>query len=125
MWRFKLLSPLVLTGLVCLMTCMNAFADEYVEIVTPVPAPREVIVMPKGYSNCITVVAGWFKGVWYPEHRVCQYDPQKVQHAEGDAYVEGHWACTKYLTEAQTKGECTNWDWKPAHWVKTFSEYLY
>lgn len=88
-------------------------------MVTPVPAPKEVSVAPAGYVNCFTVKAGWFSGVWVPEHRVCQYKQSK----EGIAWVEGYWACTKYRTVENVNGECTNWDWKPGHWVRTFGFY--
>src|SRR5690348_14488814 len=61
-------------------------------IVTPVPAAKETIVTPQGYINCFTVDAGWFRDVWIPSHRVCQYENT----GEGVAWVEGYWACTKY-----------------------------
>lgn len=122
MSRLSLVLPIILAGLVSLMTCVSVYADETIEIVTPVPAPKESSI-PQGYVGCFTVSAGWYKGVWYPDHRVCQYDPAKSQAAQGDAYVEGHWGCNKYMTAEHLKGECTNWDWKPGHWIKTFSVY--
>src|SRR5437867_2631666 len=90
MLNFSRLAPMILAGITCLVIS-NAQA-EVTQIITPVPAPKETAVIPPGYSGCITVGSGWYKGVWYPEHRVCQYDPQITQAAQGDAYVEGHWA---------------------------------
>ena len=129
MSRIRLVLSALLTALVCLFSSVNAqaqdqtLADGTYTIVTPVPAPKEVVQVPQGYLGCFNVAAGWYKGVWYPEHRVCQYDPDKVQSAQGDAWVDGHWACVKYSTAEQLKGECTNWDWRAGHWVKTLPVY--
>lgn len=88
-------------------------------VVTAVPAPKEVTVVPAGFINCFVIKAGWFNGVWVPEHRVCKYNPSK----EGIAWIEGYWACTNYKTTGNMKGECTKWDWKPGRWVRTFEVY--
>jgi hypothetical protein len=85
-------------------------------IVTTVPAPKEVIVTPEGYANCFSVTAGWYQDIWVAEHRVCQY----ANMPNGVAWVEGYWACTKYDIPS---GNCTNWDWKAAHWEKTLIVY--
>jgi len=122
MLRFRLALPVILAGLVSLMTCVSVYADDTLEIITPVPAPKDSAI-PPGYIGCFDVKSGWYKGVWYPGHRVCQYDPSRGHAAEGDAYVAGHWACDKYMTAEHLKGECTNWDWKPGHWIKTFPVY--
>lgn len=123
MSRFRLISSVILAALLS-VACINSQAqEESVTIVTPVPAPKETTVIPQGYLSCFTVGAGLYKGVWYPEHRVCQYDPDQVQAAHGEAWVDGYWACTKYLTTEQVKADCTNWDWKPGHWVKTLPVY--
>lgn len=89
-------------------------------IYTQVPAPQEVVPVPQGYTNCFTVAAGWFNNVWVPQHNVCQYDPNSPAKHEGVAWVEGHWACTKYKA---SEGACTKWEWKSGHWVKTFEVY--
>ncbi|GEM_PF-1587686 len=94
-------------------------ANTLSKIVTPVPAPKEVKPAPTGFVNCFVVQAGWVNNVWVPEHRVCKYSPSQ----EGVAWVEGYWACTTYKTIEHRKDECTNWDWKPGHWVKTFEVY--
>lgn len=84
-------------------------------IVTPAPEPKEVVVVPEGYTNCFTVAAGWYNNEWIPEHQVCQY----ANAAEGVAWVQGYWACNKY----NENHDCTNWLWKPGRWVKTFEVY--
>ena len=84
-------------------------------IVTPVPAAKEVVATPQGYAQCFTVAAGWFNDVWVPAHQVCQY----TNMAQGVAWIEGYWGCNK----ATTEGVCTNWEWKPGHWEKTFAVY--
>lgn len=126
MSRLKLLFSLLFITLASLFACMNAQAQDEqgtITIVTPVPAPKETVVIPQGYTSCFTVSAGWYKGVWYPEHRVCQYNPDQTTSAQGDAWVEGHWACVKYSTEEQIKGQCTNWEWRSGYWVKTLPVY--
>ena len=89
-------------------------------IYTPAPAPQEVVPVPQGYTNCFTVAAGWFNSVWVPQHNVCQYDSNTSSAHAGVAWVEGHWACTKYPASA---GTCTKWEWKAGHWVKSFQVY--
>lgn len=80
-------------------------------IVTTVPAPKETIVTPAGYVSCFTVKAGWYQDVWVADHRVCQY----ANAPDGVVWIEGYWACNKYNN---ADGQCTNWDWKAAHWEK-------
>ena len=87
-------------------------------IVTPVPAPKETIVIPQGYTNCFTVAAGWYNNIWVPEHRVCQYAATTDATYEGTTWIEGYWACNVYKNQ-----ECTNWEWKPGRWVKTLEVY--
>lgn len=94
-------------------------ANTAVEIITPTPTPKETTVVPEGFVNCSVVKAAWFNGVWVPDHRVCQYN----QSSEGVAWIDGYWACTKFSTTGQVKANCTNWDWKPGHWVKTLTNY--
>lgn len=84
-------------------------------ITTPVPAPKEVIATPTGYVSCFNVEAGWFNNLWVPTHRVCQY----ANTGEGVAWIDSYWACNK----ATDDGVCTNWEWKPGRWEKTFVVY--
>lgn len=86
-------------------------------IVTPVPAPQEVVATPQGSTNCFMVAAGWYKNQWVSEHSVCQY---AANTAEGLAWIAGHWSCTKYKVSV---GACTRWEWKAGRWVKTFEVY--
>lgn len=129
-------SLIVLSSLLSLAICANTQAQEaekttttttrtitpsgkVVErsvITTTVPSPKETVVIPTGYVNCFAVKAGWYQDVWIAEHSVCQY----TNSPEGLAWVQGYWVCNKYdLGE----GKCTNWDWKSAHWEKTFTVY--
>ena len=83
-------------------------------IVTTVPAPKEVVVVPRGYMACTITPAGYYNNMWIPAHRVCRYNkPGKV------AWVEGYWACTQY----DTMGRCSYWKWNRAHWVKVYTVY--
>ena len=94
-------------------------AETVAKMVTPVPAPKEIVAAPAGFVNCFIIKEGWFNGVWVPEHRVCQYNPSN----EGVAWIEGYWACTQYNSTGKMNSVCTNWDWKPGRWVKTLSVY--
>lgn len=103
-------------GLICICAVMfsvNVFATstttvvERKVIVTPVPAPKQVIEAPQGYVNCVTVEAAWVGDSWIPEHQMCTY--KNV--SQGTTWVGSYWSCTKY-----TDGNCTNWEWVPGHW---------
>lgn len=85
-------------------------------IVTAVPAPKETVATPAGFTNCFTVKSGWYQNVWIAEHQVCQY----ANSPSGIAWVEGYWMCNEYDSG---EGKCTRWDWKSAHWEKTLSVY--
>lgn len=85
-------------------------------ITTTAPAPKETIITPTGYAYCFIVKAGWYLDTWVAEHSVCQYPNSP----EGIAWVEGYWSCNKYDL---TSSRCINWEWKSAHWEKTFSAY--
>lgn len=85
---------------------------------TPAPSPQETTVIPQGYSNCFTVAAGWYKNIWVPEHRVCQYST--TTNANGVAWIDGHWVCTMYKA---SEGACTKWEWKAGRWVKQLEVY--
>lgn len=145
MSRFLLYFSVLFCSALCLLTSIAVRADETTTVVTPVatpegageqtttttvkndgstvtrqtivtntPTPKEVVATPAGYASCYKVEAGWYNQIWVPEHQVCKY----TSSAEGVAWVEGYWACTQY-----TGVNCTNWDWKPGHWVKTLVNY--
>lgn len=80
------------------------------EIITPAPAPKEVVEIPVGYTSCTMIGAGFVNNVWYPERKVCSY----TQSTEGSTWVQGYWSCKVY-----TGSDCSNWEWVPGHWVKT------
>ena len=94
-------------------------ANTLIELSTPVPTPKETVVVPQGYLNCFMIKAGWFNGSWIQDHRVCQYSGSK----EGIAWIDGYWACTKYKSTGNLSGECTSWQWKSGHWVQKFDLY--
>lgn len=85
-------------------------------ITTTVPAPKETIETPTGFVSCTSMPAGWFNNVWVPARRVCKYSNS----AEGVDWVEGYWSCTQYTLDS---GECTAWNWVPAHWEKAYTGY--
>jgi hypothetical protein len=107
-------TPTTVTTTVPVGTTTSQAVVEHV-IVTPAPAPKEVIVTPTGYVNCFKVEAGWNRGIWAAEHQVCQYDNV----AEGVAWVEGYWVCDKFGTD----NVCTNWTWQAGHWLQKLSVY--
>ena len=84
-------------------------------IVTPVPAAKEVIAAPEGYTVCFKVEEGWFNNIWVPTHQVCQYENA----VEGVVWIEGYWGCSK----ATPEGICSNWEWKSGHWEKKLAVY--
>jgi hypothetical protein len=100
-------------------TAVVQSANSAILIATPVPAPKETVTAPAGYVSCATVKEGWYNNLWVPSHRVCKYNKFK----EGAAWVDGYWACTVYKATGNTTGTCTTWDWKPGHWVKTYTPY--
>lgn len=81
-------------------------------ITTTVPAAKETYVTPTGYVSCITVPAAWVGDTWIPSHKACTYQNS----TQGLAWVDGYWSCAASVADT---GECTNWVWVAAHWVKT------
>lgn len=72
---------------------------------------KPVIMTPVPQSvNCSTVAAHWEGDVWVNAQTICKYENRP----EGVAWVQDYWACTVY-----SNGECTNWEYRPGHWVKT------
>ncbi len=83
-------------------------ADTKVIVVTRAPAPKEVVVVPRGHYRCFKVEAGWYNNVWVPTHKVCKY-----RHAQQgkQMWVAGYWQCDSINANA-----CTNWTWVSGHW---------
>ena len=128
-------SSLLLISVTSLIASFSVYADTVAAtvvdvngqpmIVTAVPAPKEVVTVPAGFVNCFVVPAGWnYNNVWVAEHKVCQYTPTTGGAVQGDAWVDGYWACTKSVPgQEPTKANCTAWDWRSGHWVKTLEVY--
>lgn len=95
----------------------------HITIITPMPAPKEVVVEPEGYVSCTTVEAGWYENQWHPEHRVCLYNPGTNTVIKDEAWVSGYWVCNQYKTLESTQGDCTAWEWRPGHWSKSTERY--
>ena len=137
MKHFHFKTWIFLSSLLALFLCVNAQAAETTttttttsltpegdvvkeitkttKIITPVPAPKEVVAAPSGYVVCFKVEAEWFNGVWVPTHQVCQYENT----GEGVVWVEGYWACKK----ATPEGVCSNWEWRSGRWEKKLVVY--
>lgn len=116
MWRLQFRWLVLLLTFLSLTACVNnttPYQRTVVlrpgDIVTPVPAPREIVVVPAHYVNCKVVQGRWIYSTWIPEHRVCYYtgNPTKV------TWVDGYWVCTKHV---HMKGQCKHWSWRSATW---------
>lgn len=126
-------NSIVLT-LISILSCSIAFAQEQTttttttttspngtvverrQITTTIPAPKEIIETPAGFASCFMVKSGWYQDVWVAEHNVCTYPNSP----NGLIWIGGYWTCDKYN---EAEGQCTNWNWKSAHWEKTVSVY--
>lgn len=76
-------------------------------IVTNVPPPKQVIVIPRGYY-CKIVPAHVSKKIWINTYKVCYV---KNGHTK---WVSAHWECTKYKA---SKNTCRKWVWIPSYWT--------
>jgi hypothetical protein len=118
MWLTHFRWPILLAALASLTACVTNSSPPQQRVIivkpavifTPVPAPREVVLVPSGSVRCQIVPGRWIYSTWVPQHEVCYYtrNPHKVM------WVQGYWACTKY----STTGQCRNWKWHSAHWHK-------
>ena len=109
MWFTQFRWLILLVALLSLTACETYSSHpQRVVIVTPVPAPREVMVVPAGYLKCEIVPGRWIYSTWIPEHRVC-YAHAKDLHKV--TWVAGYWACTKHTGT----GRCKHWEWHSAH----------
>lgn len=116
MWLTQFRWPALLMAFLSLAACVNNTSHQpnvvtvkRVVIVTPVPAPKEVIVIPAGYVNCTVVPGRWMYSTWIPQHHVCRY----AHNVKKVTWVEGYWACTKY---SQMSGQCKHWKWHSSEW---------
>lgn len=94
--------------------------DSSTVIVTPVPAPKEVIVEPAGPIQCTETPARWYNGVWHTGYKTCRYAPGNPAF-QGEAWIAGHWSCTQYNI-VNNQATCTNWDWVAGGWVSRYEE---
>jgi hypothetical protein len=98
----------IIFGLTAL--AISASPQAGVSVIVSAPPPvREIVVGPPGYTTCYVVPAGFFNGVWFHKHRVCEY--------EGSAglriWVNGFWQCGSF----RSGGICTGWHWIGSHWA--------
>lgn len=119
MWRNLSMLFVGLFGMLVLSACgtyqQRTYSYQGRVIVTPVPAPREVVMIPQGYARCSVAPAGYYNGIWVAPRRVCAY-----QNMPGRAaWVEGYWACPRY----NSMGACNFWEWRRGHWVETYRVY--
>lgn len=122
MSKFKalMLSSLTLGCIVADMISAQVIVSPTTTIVTPVPAPKEVIVAPTGYTECTEIPARWYNGIWYAGYKACRYNNTGNVY-QGGGWVAGHWTCTNY-TLTNEQATCTNWDWVAGHWVANYEE---
>lgn len=83
-------------------------------VITPVPAAKESVIAPAGYSKCFIVKDSLYQQMWIPAHSVCQYED--VHGHVVSIWVSGYWACARY--NKNTGVQCHAWVWKPAHLVQ-------
>jgi hypothetical protein len=121
MWRFfpviAILSALVLSACGGYEYNHGAYRTNHNQmVIPPVPAPKEVVMIPRGYVNCSVIPAGYDNnGYWVPKHRVCTYANQPGR----AAWIEGYWSCPSY----QNNGICRQWIWNSGRWVSTYRAY--
>lgn len=95
----------VSTIFIALFACINLQAE------TTTVVEKKVVVTPAPKSaSCTMVSAHWEGDVWVDQQSVCKYENR----AEGVAWIQDYWACT-----TATDGNCTSWEYRPGHWVKT------
>ena len=109
MSRFKIF--VIIASLFAIFAFFGARA--HAQEVTTTTVEKKTIITPAPKSaSCTTVKAHWEDNIWYDTQTICKYENR----TEGVAWVQDYWAC---ITATDT-GECTAWEFKPGHWVKTF-----
>jgi len=98
-------------------TPMVMVPSEGAVIVSPMPAPRQVTVVPAGYTQCMYSRAGYYNNVWVPSHKICHYRRAPVPGKL--TWIDGYWACSQY----DVVGRCLYWDWRPSRWERTVVYY--
>lgn len=92
-----------------LIFSINTFADT---TTTTTVVEKHTILTPVPKSvNCTTIPAHWEGNVWIYTQNACIYENRQ----EGVAWIQDYWACTTYTMD----GNCSAWEYRPGHWVKT------
>jgi hypothetical protein len=125
MLRLNILTLFLFSSGLLLSGCLSHKPVPTVEDVTttvmvtplPVPAAKETVLVPTGYTTCFTVKETVYQNKWIPAHRVCQYENINGQ----VIWVDGYWACIKYKKKAN--GVCHAWQWQRAHWAQISAVY--
>lgn len=97
---------ILLAALFSMFFCYNVYAQE-----TTVVEKRVIITPAPKSAKCTTVAGHWEANIWVAEQTICTYEGR----AEGVAWVQDYWACTASTAD----GNCTTWEYRPGHWVKT------
>ena len=79
---------------------------------TTIVEKRTITSAPPKSVQCTTVKGHWESEIWIDTQTVCNY----ANRSEGAAWVQDYWACTASAAD----GTCTNWEYRPGHWMKTF-----
>lgn len=104
-------SQALIVTLVSLFVSVSAQAqDEGTTTTTTVTEKKIILTPPPKSASCTTVAAHWEDNVWVAEQTVCKYEGR----AEGVEWVQDYWACTVSTPD----GNCTNWEFKPGHWIQ-------
>jgi len=101
---------LLLVSILSLFIYTGAFAEDTTTTTTVVEKHTIVSPAPKS-AKCTTVNGHWEDNIWVDAQTVCTYENR----AEGVAWIQDYWACTVFTSD----GSCTNWEYRPGHWVKT------
>jgi hypothetical protein len=116
------LKLLVLLPVLLLVACAHQHPQTIIQttngnnqtIITPVPADREVVLVPRGYTHCYVVPASWYQGAWVAPHKVCEYVNRTKP-----TWISGYWHCTHY----DMQNTCSHWKWTPSHWSNAITTY--
>lgn len=105
MSRMRGILLLCFMSLAFICGCVNAYGAT-VFTISNIPPAREVVIVPRGYSHCDMVPAGFIHGHWVNAYRACDYHRGR--------WVAAHWECLAY---DRAEGICMRWNWVPEHWV--------
>jgi hypothetical protein len=98
-----------LTMLTCLLSLFFCMA---VQAQTTVSEKHTIISHTPASVNCTVIVGHWEGDTWIDTQNVCKYENRM----EGVAWVQDYWVCTVFTAD----GNCSTWEYRPGHWLKTF-----